>query len=336
MDLTRYTTFPAELEDEWNTLLSRSYANYPFMRFGYLHDWWSSLGGGEWQDGELVLITGSQDGKLAGIAPLFIAKKPDGKSVLMLVGSHEVSDYLDVIVSPADLPEFAAELLSYLHTHITGWETLNLYNLLDSSPSIPAFESAAADAGWHTDLSTLQPSPYIALPGDWETYLAGIDKKQRHEIRRKMRRAENAEQPAKWYVLSDPEKLEQDIDSFLDLMAQGSEKAVFLSEAMVPYMRQVMRTAFKEGYLHLSFLEIGGGKAAAKLCFDYQNRLWGYNSGFNNEFMSYSPGWVLMGHLLTWANEQKREVFDFMRGDEEYKYRFGAVDRFVKLLSLQP
>ena len=43
-----------------------------------------------------------------------------------------------------------------------------------------------------------------------------------------------------------------------------------------------------------------------------------------------------MGHLLTWANEQKREVFDFMRGNETYKYRFGGIVRFVKLLSLQP
>lgn len=336
MDLTHYTTFPAELEDEWNALLSQSYANYPFMRFGYQRDWWSSLGGGEWKDAELVLITGKKDGSLAAIAPLFTAVKPDGKRAVMLVGSFEVSDYLDVIVSLADLPEFAADLLAYLHTHITGWVTLDFYNLLDSSPSISAFESAAAAAGWQTDLTTLQPSPYIPLPGDFETYLAGIDKKQRHEIRRKMRRAESAELPAKWYVLTEPENLEPDIDAFLELMAQGSEKAAFLNESMVPYMRQVMRTAFKEGILHLSFLEIGDQKAAAKLCFDYQNRLWGYNSGYNNAFLEYSPGWVLMGHLLTWANEQKREVFDFMRGNETYKYRFGGIDRFVKLLSLQP
>jgi CelD/BcsL family acetyltransferase involved in cellulose biosynthesis len=45
--------------------------------------------------------------------------------------------------------------------------------------------------------------------------------------------------------------------------------------------------------------------------------------------MDISPGWVLLGHMLQWANEQKRIEFDFMRGNEEYKYRFGAIDRHV-------
>jgi len=45
--------------------------------------------------------------------------------------------------------------------------------------------------------------------------------------------------------------------------------------------------------------------------------------------MEFSPGWVLLGSLLQWANERHVAEFDFMRGDEEYKYRFGAVDRFV-------
>jgi len=336
MELKHYNTFLTDLEDEWNILLSRSFANYPFMRFGYIRDWWSSLGGGEWQDGELVLITGSKNGKLAAIAPFFITQRSDGKRVLMLVGSYEVSDYLDIIVSADNLSEFVNDLIIYLPAHIKGWDMIDFYNLLDNSPSIAALESAAEAAGWKTTLTTLQPSPYIPLPGDWETYLAGIDKKQRHEIRRKMRRAESGELPATWYVLADADHLEDDIDAFLGLMAQGSEKAVFLNDAMLPYMRQVMQTAFNEGYLHLSFLVIGGKKAAAKLCFDYQNKLWAYNSGFNNDFMDYSPGWVLLGHLLTWANEQGREVFDFMRGNEAYKYRFGAVDRFVKLLSLEP
>jgi CelD/BcsL family acetyltransferase involved in cellulose biosynthesis len=54
-----------------------------------------------------------------------------------------------------------------------------------------------------------------------------------------------------------------------------------------------------------------------------------YNSGINFEYSAFSPGWVLLGYLLQWANEHKRERFDFMRGDEDYKYRFGGVDRYI-------
>ena len=46
-------------------------------------------------------------------------------------------------------------------------------------------------------------------------------------------------------------------------------------------------------------------------------------------FRELSPGWVLLGNLLQWANENKRTSFDFMRGDEDYKYRFGGISRHV-------
>jgi CelD/BcsL family acetyltransferase involved in cellulose biosynthesis len=57
--------------------------------------------------------------------------------------------------------------------------------------------------------------------------------------------------------------------------------------------------------------------------------LWVYNSGMNRDFSEFSPGWVLLGYLLQWANNQKIDEFDFLRGDEDYKYKFGAIDRSV-------
>ena len=107
------------------------------------------------------------------------------------------------------------------------------------------------------------------------------------------------------------------------------EKAAFLTPAMREHMRLVMRCASEKCCLQLSFLEVNGEKAAGYLSFDYLDRIWVYNSGIDQRFSEYSPGWVLLGYLLKWANEQQRSEFDFMRGDEDYKYRFGAVDRRV-------
>ena len=59
------------------------------------------------------------------------------------------------------------------------------------------------------------------------------------------------------------------------------------------------------------------------------NKLWGYNSAVNRDFLELSPGWVLLAHQIRWACEHGRTELDFMRGDEAYKYRFGAVDRHV-------
>jgi CelD/BcsL family acetyltransferase involved in cellulose biosynthesis len=336
LDFTLYTSFPDDLETEWNSLLDESVTHVPFLRHEYLRTWWQTRGGGEWPAAQLAVITARRAGQLVGIAPFFIADH-QGQPKLLLLGCIEVSDYLDLLVRPADLESFITELLAYLKTTpLPHWNTLDLYNLQDQSPTLPALEQAAAAQGWTYSSQKLEHSPYISLPGDWETYLAGIDKKQRHEIRRKMRRVEEMGVPLRWYIVEDAAKLDEETDAFMTLMANDAEKAAFLTPAMREHMHLTARCAFERGCLQLVFLEIGGQKAAAYINFDYLNRLWIYNSGLDPRFTEYSPGWVLLGYLLQWANENKRTEFDFMRGDEEYKYRFGAVDRFVMRATLTP
>ena len=252
----------------------------------------------------------------------------------MLLGSIEISDYLDLIVRPQDLKVFVDELLPFLAANIPAWQVLDWYNLLDTSPLLEVIQQAAIKLGWHVELNQLQHSPYIPLPGDFETYLAGIDKKQRHEIRRKMRRAEEANQGVTYVIANDAARIDQDIEDFLALMANDAQKLAFLTPVMRETFRQMVRCAFETGCLHLAFLEINGEKAAGHLSFDYLKRIWAYNSGINPKYIELSPGWVLLGRELQWANQNGYTEYDFMRGDEEYKYRFGSVDRSVKRLTM--
>ena len=100
-------------------------------------------------------------------------------------------------------------------------------------------------------------------------------------------------------------------------------------------MHSIVQAASKAGWLQLAFIEVNGQKAAGYLNFDYMNHIWVYNSGLDFQYGELSPGWVLLGYLLEWANEHQRKYFDFMRGDEQYKYRFGAVDRRVMRVTLR-
>jgi CelD/BcsL family acetyltransferase involved in cellulose biosynthesis len=175
----------------------------------------------------------------------------------------------------------------------------------------------------------------LPLPDDWEAYLAGIKKKQRHEIRRKIRRAESAEEGTSWYIVEDEATLDDEIDAFLKLMSHDQHKKEFLTDVMRSQMRASVHSAFKAGWLQLAFMEIGGEKAAAYLNFDFDNRIWLYNSGINFDFNYYSPGWVLLANLIQWCIENGRETLDFMRGDEDYKYRFGGINRYVLRAQLE-
>ena len=332
LEFTVHRVFPESIKIEWNTLLEESISHVPFLRYEYLHTWWQTRGGGEWLEAELAIITAEEEGRLIGIAPLFMANHA-GKLELLFLGSIEISDYLDLIVREGDLNRFVEGTLDFLlRTEDLNWESLDLYNLLDGTPSLIALEQAAARMGIVIETTRLQHSPFIPLPGDWETYLAGIDKKQRHEIRRKMRRVEEAGAAVRWYIVEDSSTLEAETNAFLSLMENDEDKLKFLTERMREHIHRTIRCAFDAGCLQLAFLEVNSEKAAGYLSFDYLGRMWIYNSGLDWKFSEYSPGWVLLGNLIRSAIETGHTEFDFMRGDEEYKYRFGAVDRFVMRL----
>ncbi|MCF6277447.1 MAG: GNAT family N-acetyltransferase [Anaerolineales bacterium] len=317
------------LSVEWNALLAESAANLPFLRHEYLRAWWQTLGGGEWQSAELAIVLAHRNAELVGIAPLFKTTHEQTPALLFL-GSIEISDFLDFIVRADDLTEFLGGLLDFLASHAAlNWSALDLHNLIEDSASLAVLRAETESRGWTFSQERLQPAPYVALPGDFDKYLAGIKKKQRHEIRRKMRRAAADERQITWYIVDDETKLDKNIEACCQLMAQDPEKQAFLTQLMKTQMKAAIHAAFDAGWLQLAFLEVDGEKAAGYLNFDYAGRIWVYNSGLDMKFRDISPGWVLLGHLLQWANENGRYEFDFMRGDEAYKYKFGGVDRFV-------
>jgi CelD/BcsL family acetyltransferase involved in cellulose biosynthesis len=328
MNYTLHDDFNEIPSQAWNDLLKGSVTDSPFLRHEYQRIWWQHRGGGEWQNAQLVLISARENEKLIGIAPLFIAEY-EGKRVLLLNGSIEISDYLDVIVHADDHARFIAGLLDFLASHLTdNWSGLDWYNLPDSSPTLAVLKEESAKRKWTHHEEMYRPTPRIPLSGSFDDYLARIDKKQRHEIRRKARRAEESGRGVRWYI-SDMKDPEAEIDAFIKLMEGDENKAKFLTEPMRAQMKDTIRAAHEGGWLWLAFLEADGQRAAACLNFDYNNRIWGYNAGVNRAFMELSPGWVLLGHVLQWCCENNRAEFDFMRGDEEYKYRFGAVNQYV-------
>ena len=313
----------------WNQLLSESITDVPFLRYEYLEAWWATRGGGEWPQAELALISASEGGKLIGIAPLFTAEH-EGQRTLLLLGSIEISDYLDLLVRPGDLSRFLPALLDYLISEtLPAWSCLEWVNLPEKSPTLPLLEAEAAERGWSFDLESFRPALYVPLPGDFEAYLMNIDKKQRHEVRRKLRRVEESEQQVSWYIVTEEATLDSEAEACCHLMAQDPAKQAFLTQTMRSQMKATIHAAFKAGYLQLAFLEVDGKKAAGYLNFDYDGRIWVYNSGLDLEFRELSPGWVLLSYLLQWANQHGRKEFDFMRGDEDYKYKFGGVRRDV-------
>ncbi|MEE8356857.1 MAG: GNAT family N-acetyltransferase [Anaerolineales bacterium] len=313
-------------KSDWNSLLIKSARDVPFLRHEFLSNWWATFGGGEWDQGDLFILTGrDQSGVLQGIAPFFINNQR-----ILFLGSYEISDYLDFIASEDQIPVFINQVFDILETgQISDWKVLDLYNLLEDSPTIPVLHKAAKSHSWQIKQERIQPAPFLTLPGSWDEYLAELDDHYRHEIDRKIRRAEEYFLPVSWYIADDEGNLEQELNSFLELMANNQEKAAFLTDKMIIQIKDAARDAFQAGWLQLAFLTVGDIKAAGYLNFDYNGVVWIYNSGINPMFENLSPGWVLLSKIIQWSIEEQKTKLDFMRGDELYKYQFGGIDKHV-------
>jgi len=86
----------------------------------------------------------------------------------------------------------------------------------------------------------------------------------------------------------------------------------------------------------LTFLTVNGKPAATYLNFDYDNRILVYNSGLVPQTYAHlSPGIVLLAFNIQRAIDLGRREFDFLRGNEEYKYRMGGIDRPVMMLEAE-
>jgi len=321
------------LAGEWNDLLHRSPADTIFLTLEYQRVWWQHLG-----EGELLILAVRDDGELIGIAPLFAVVNSQGQRVLATVGCVEVSDYLDFIVAQGREEAIYTALVDYLAGQLSplaggGWDVLDLCNIHQDSPTLTVLPALAEARGWAISTAKDDVCPIVQLPGTWEEYLQTLEGKQRREIRRKLRRT-GADEEVSWYFVGPEYNLGAEVEDFLDLMAASTpDKAAFLTPRMRNFFHQLARVTYGAGWLQLAFLEIGSRKAAAYLNFIYNNRVLVYNSGLDwQAFPRFGAGIVLTAYCIRHAIEQGREVFDFMQGDERYKYQFGGQDVEVRRL----
>jgi CelD/BcsL family acetyltransferase involved in cellulose biosynthesis len=321
------------LAGEWNDLLRRSAADTIFLTLEFQRTWWEYLGKGKL----LILAVRDDADTLVGIAPLLEMHDSEEQHVLATVGCVEVADYLDLIVSQAQEEPVYTALLDYLSSsNAPAWDRLDLCNIHEDSPTLKHLAPLAEARGWTVSTARDDVCPIVQLPGTWDEYMEMIDGKQRREIRRKLRRA-GAQAPVDWYVVGSEHDLEAEFEDFLALMTASSpDKAAFLTPQMRHFFRQLAQVMYDAGWLELVFLQVGERKAAAYLNFVYNNRVLVYNSGLDwRSFPNLGAGIVLTAHCIRHAIEQGREMFDFMQGDERYKYQFGGQDIEVRRLLIQ-
>jgi CelD/BcsL family acetyltransferase involved in cellulose biosynthesis len=317
-----------QLEPEWNELLRRSTADNIFSTWEWQFTWWNAYRpGGLW-----VITCRDDDDRLVGIAPWFI----DNDRSLSQIGCIDVTDYMDIIVDESNFEMVVDSFAEFLSEHKAEYDSIHLCNIPETSPTFKQLPNALEAHGFEVEVDQLDVCPLIELPDTWADYLLLLDKKHRHELRRKMRRANGSSEKIDWYTVDSSHDLVAEMERFLKLMAASdTEKQEFLQdEKNVEFFKQFAPLALENGWLQLNFLTVGGEAASTYLNFDYNNSIFVYNSGLLPDRYSYlSPGILLLAHNIRDAIEKGYSIFDFLRGDEQYKYHMGGKDTAIYMIT---
>jgi len=287
--------------------------NSIFVLPAWLKVWWQELGSG----GELYLGAVRSGDEIIGIAPLFIRD-----NTASIIGSSDVCDYLDFIISPGAEKEFFSTLLDHLTKK--GISELDLRPVRPDSTVMTDLAGIARDRGYPVSCSAEDVSLELDLPASWEEYLEILTTKQRHEVRRKLRRLVEAGKVG-YYALKDSQLVSGAMDSFLSMFTESRfDKATFLTAQMESFFRSLAGTMAGIGLLELGVLELDGRRVAMTMGFDYGDSLYLYNSAYEPDYRSLSVG--LLSKVLSIRDKiaAGKKRFDFLKGNEAYKHHLGG------------
>jgi len=293
------------LHDDWSTAaldrLPAAACVGPFPRRDFLEVWWRQRG-----DGALLLAETD-----AALLPLW-----EGPGGIEIVGEADLTDYhCPLGGGPDDTAELGKALVGMLPPG-TRFR-------LDSLPGEVALPLSLGLAAGGVEAPPVrhEAAAVLELASDYEGYLAGLRSKDRHEIRRKRRRFEGAIGEARLVRGGGPEALE----AFFSMhRAAGGRKGGFMTPDMEAFFSSLAEI---EGAVLSLLIGEGGEAVAGAFGFEDEHSYYLYNSAYDPASAAESPGVILIDRLIADAIAGGKQRLDFLKGDEAYKFRMGAVPR---------
>jgi CelD/BcsL family acetyltransferase involved in cellulose biosynthesis len=314
-------------EARWNGLLDRSRLPSVFLTWQWQTEWSQAFTA---ERPIQILAATDAAGTLAGLLPLY----EDGPERQRILGGVDVSDYLDVIAPDGGEAEVWTALLQHRAGQTVAWD---LHGIRSASATATLLPELAPAHGLTASVEREDRCPVLALPKTWDEYLARLSGKDRHELRRKIRRLERELPGASPSSHATVAGWDEAMTRFLTLHRLSKVgKARFMDERMERFFRSATARLAAAGWARLWFLEFEGAAVAGFLCLEYGGSVGLYNSGFDPARATLAPGIVLLAHVIRDAIDRGFPVFDFLRGEEPYKYGFGPAPEDVLNVRVTP
>ena len=304
------------LAPEWTALWKRCGSATPFQTPEWLLPWWHLFG-----RPRLWLLAVHADSELVGLAPLF-AVEDRSQRVVRLLGTG-ISDYMDFLIAPGFSSVVLESIFDFLGKNRGVWDICDFENVPAEAPML----AMNVPPGFHLRHMSSAKCPVLTLPKtgkDWFQQLS-------HNTRRALMRSRAAlATEGACFEKAMPENLEEYLQAVFRLHAMAwqhrGQPGVLVHPVAQQFCRAAASNLMRLGAFHFFGLRIHGSLSAVLLCFSNARRMFAYLSGYDPAFSYCSPGTALLAYAIEESIQNRFEAFDFLRGNESYKYRWGAHD----------
>ena len=281
------------------------------------------------------------DGETIGLAPFYRATESlwgvPYRRCLRLLGSpvrlrersgvvmtYDPSDYLDIIVHPEHVSPVIEALVEYLRAHPASYDAIELVNVPDESIVLNALVPTLQEFGFTVCRSRADVCPRLRVPASLDEYMRSL----RPSVRRRLQQARAAAGRGGLFTLErveDHESTREAMRALVELHQRRWNRlgypGLFFEKRFERFVVDLVDSLFGRDRLWLRVMRMNGTLIAVRMGFVFNNALYDYLSGFDDESPGSKrrPGIGLLLSMIEDGARLKMDRIDFLRGDEEYK-----------------
>jgi len=326
------------LKNEWTELLKETGNDNIFLTWEWMYTWWIHFSSSR----ELYLVTVRLDDQLIGIAPLVTRPRNLKRGELFrpveFIGSGDVgSDYLSLLLHKSHEQEAVNAITEYL---VSQNLILDFSRFDEDSLTMNALIEKLHTHGWKSTRTTSTVSPYVNLESyNWETFVASRGRSHRANVRKRLKTL-NEEFTVTFEKVNSDERrskaLQQLISWHLLRWQEKGGSTALHSKALLHFHEEFSRLALERGWLRLFMLWLDARPVVSLYCFNYDHKYLFYQMGFDRAFLNYSVGLAGTALAIKEALKEQATEYDFLHGDEAYKYLWTGQQRRLLRVDLFP
>lgn len=326
------------LRDTWNKILSKSTQDTIFLTWEWLYTWWKMYSSGKQLH---ILLLQETDGHIIGIAPFYTTfEKVFGvpMRVLKLIGSEEVcSEYLDIISQKDRASEVIKTTANYLQKRLVDCDFFYFKDVREDSIINDVLTQLKQDSNLIYQDRVQTTNPFISLPEREDIFIASLSHNKRSAIKRKEKKLAR-EHGFLYSTLNNEKHLEEAFHNFVALHQKLWESrgfpGMFKRQNFFRFHETIAKRFVENGWLRLYFLSLNGKPVASLYGFQYRDKFYYYQSGFDPDWKIYGVGKILLNHTIREAIRGKLNEYDFLRGEADYKFDFTDTFRHTREILL--